>query len=57
MFIGNIVAGYLAGFLTTKTAEGAEVVDWQTFWLVPAVGVFVSMLAFVALFRNGRESR
>ena len=57
MFIGNIVAGYLAGFLTTKVTDGPDVMDWQTFWLVPAIGVFVATLAFVLMFRNGRMTR
>jgi nucleoside transporter len=51
MFIGNVVGGYLAGGLTHQNADGTETMDWSTFWFVPAGGVLVSLLVFVALFR------
>lgn len=57
MFIGSVAGGYLAGALTSKDEMGKEVIDWSTFWLVPAVGVLVSLAAFVALFRTGRDQR
>lgn len=52
MFIGNVVGGQLAGALTTKTADGADAMDWTTFWYVPAAGVLVSLAAFLVLFRS-----
>lgn len=50
MFFGSIVGGYLAKALTTGTPPN-EGVDWQTFWLVPSIGVLASLAVFVIFFR------
>jgi len=50
MFIGSIVGGFLADSLT-KVVNGTRVTDWNTFWWVPSIGVFVSFLIFVLFFR------
>jgi nucleoside transporter len=58
MFIGSIVGGYLAKALTTTTqvnGRPVDVTDWATFWWVPSIGVFVSLLIFVAFFRMHRR--
>jgi nucleoside transporter len=46
MWLGNLLAGWLKGRLTVD-----GVVDWQTFWLVPSVGVLIALAAFVLFFR------
>jgi nucleoside transporter len=50
MFRGSIFGGYLAKALTTGTPPN-EVIDWQTFWLVPSIGVLASLAVFVIFFR------
>lgn len=51
MFIGSIAGGYLAKALTAPDAAGKEVTDWATFWWVPSIGVFASLIVFVLFFR------
>ncbi|MBX7102973.1 MAG: MFS transporter [Gemmataceae bacterium] len=48
MWLGNMISGQLADWLTKKNNG---VMDWQTFWLIPSVGVLASMLVFVVFFR------
>jgi nucleoside transporter len=50
MFFGSIAGGYLAKALTTGTPPN-EAIDWQTFWLVPSIGVLASLAVFVLFFR------
>ena len=50
-------AGQLAGFLSSKDEAGKDILDWPTFWYVPAIGVFVSLLVFVVLFRTPKEEK
>jgi nucleoside transporter len=57
MFLGSVAAGYLADFLSSKDEAGKDVVDWSTFWYVPAIGVFISLLVFVVLFRTPKEEK
>ncbi len=45
MFLGNIVAGYLAKALTTN-----DVTNWATFWWIPSIGVLASLAVFVVFF-------
>jgi nucleoside transporter len=47
MFIGSEISGRLK---EAYTVDG--VMDWRGFWLVPAVGVLISLVLFVVLFRG-----
>lgn len=47
MFIGSEISGRLK---EAYTVDG--VMDWSGFWLVPAVGVLISLVLFVLLFRG-----
>ena len=53
MWIGTLAAGRLTDYYTSETVPGTKVVDWQAFWLVPAVGVLVCFAVFVLFFRAG----
>jgi nucleoside transporter len=46
-FIGGIVSGRV---VDANAVSGGH--DWQSVWLVPAVGAFVILLGFAALFRE-----
>jgi nucleoside transporter len=50
MFFGSIIGGELAKALTTGTPPN-EVTDWSMFWLIPSVGVLVSLAVFIIFFR------
>jgi nucleoside transporter len=55
MWIGNMVSGQLADHLTNPATN---MVDWTTFWLIPAVGVLVCFAVFVLFFRaDGEKSK
>ena len=52
MWLGSILAGRLEGRVTTLADDGlTKVIDWQTFWLVPAAGVLACLVVFVLGFR------
>jgi nucleoside transporter len=48
MWIGNVVSGQLQKRYTNPETG---ITDWYSFWLVPSIGVLVSMLIFVLFFR------
>jgi nucleoside transporter len=55
MWLGTEASGWLNQAFTTESidpATGAKVrhTDWRKFWLVPCVGVLISLVAFVLLF-------
>jgi nucleoside transporter len=50
MWLGSMLSGVLKDVFTR--ADG--VVDWQTYWLVPSLGVLVSLVVFVLFFRMHR---
>lgn len=47
MWLGSILSGAMNRYFTSQ-----GVVDWTAFWLLPSVGVLVSVLLFVLLFRD-----
>jgi nucleoside transporter len=51
MWLGSLLSGVLKDFFTS-----GGVTDWRTFWLVPCIGVLVSVAFFVLFFRM-RPSR
>ena len=53
-WVGGILAGVLEGAVTTTAADGTAVIDWQTFWLVPAIGVAACLVPFVVFFKTRR---
>lgn len=56
MYLGTEASGW-TNYLCSKevpdpqTGEMRRVTDWRRFWLIPCVGVFVSLLLFALLFR------
>ena len=52
MWLGSLAAGQLKKYYTVP---GTEVVDWQSFWLVPAVGVLICCAVFVLFFRVSKS--
>jgi nucleoside transporter len=53
MWIGNMVSGRLADYLTNPTTKA---VDWTAFWAIPAVGVLICFAVFVVFFRDAKKS-
>jgi len=51
MFIGAWASGRIVEVYTLTDPTGVVSHDWQTIWLVPAIGAFVILLLFAALFR------
>jgi nucleoside transporter len=45
MYIGSELSGHVNQYFTRD-----QVTDWMSFWMVPAIGVFISFAAFVLLF-------
>jgi nucleoside transporter len=54
MFIGNVLSGYIVDYYSTGP-NTAPVRDWGSIWVVPSVGVFVSLIIFVLFFRTRRQ--
>jgi MFS family permease len=52
MYLGSVLSGYVAEAFTNPDTG---VTDWRGFWMVPAVGVLVSLFLFLALFRNKKD--
>lgn len=54
MFLGNAISGWLHTQCTTETTDSSgqmvRSTNWSTFWLIPAVGVSICLVAFVLLF-------
>lgn len=50
MWVGSLACGRLKD---TYTDAGTKVVDWESFWLVPAAGVLACLVVFVVFFRLG----
>jgi nucleoside transporter len=55
MWLGTEFSGWLNQWLTVevpdpKTSTTVRVTDWRKFWLVPCVGVLISLVVFVLLF-------
>lgn len=56
MYLGTEASGWLNQWLTKKSTgpngEEITVTDWRTFWAIPAVGVAISLVLFIALFKS-----
>lgn len=55
MYLGNEASGWIHQWFTKEaidpaTQEKLRVTDWTKFWLVPCIGVVVSLVLFVLLF-------
>ncbi|HZL37534.1 MAG TPA: MFS transporter [Tepidisphaeraceae bacterium] len=48
MYIGNLVGGMLAQYLTTPGGQ----TEWSKFWAVPAIGAAVCLLLFLILWKD-----
>jgi nucleoside transporter len=49
MWLGSVLSGILAAALEDPQTKA---VDWTKFWIVPSLGVLVSLIIFVALFHD-----
>jgi MFS family permease len=49
MWLGGVLSGFIVDFYTTVTAD-KPVRDWYWIWLIPSIGVLVSLLIFVVGF-------
>src|SRR5439155_13147917 len=49
MWLGNIVSGYVVKHFSA-TAPNAVTYNWYAIWLVPSVGVLISLALFVLFF-------
>jgi len=49
MWLGNIVSGYVVDFFSVK-GGGVVSYNWYAIWLVPSVGVLLSLALFVLFF-------
>ena len=47
--------GWVTREFTSATDGFAKATDWQTFWLIPAVGVLVALAVFVLFFRGKND--
>ncbi len=54
MWLGNMLSGYIVDFYTTGPQDH-PVRDWYMIWLIPSVGVLVSLLIFVVFFHIRRK--
>jgi nucleoside transporter len=54
MWIGNNLCGQLLAYFTN---EATGVKDWAGYWFVPAVGVILCLVVFVAFFRDSTSAR
>ncbi|GIW82807.1 MAG: nucleoside permease [Gemmatales bacterium] len=50
MYLGSVLSGYVAKMFTTN-----GVINWTSFWIVPAIGVTLSLLVFVVFFREAAK--
>ena len=55
MWLGNIVAGYVVDYFSSKT-DNVTVYNWYAIWLVPSAGVLLSLAIFVIFFRIRPQS-
>ena len=51
LFIGSWVSGRVVDAYAITDANGATTHDWQSIWLVPAIGAAVILAVFAVLFR------
>ncbi|MDA0835349.1 MAG: MFS transporter [Planctomycetota bacterium] len=61
MWIGTEASGWLNHFFTTEQTDPAtgittKTTDWRKFWLVPCVGVVLSLIVFAFLFQPTAET-
>ena len=55
MYLGTEASGWINHYLTREvadpaTGQTARVTDWRMFWLIPCIGVVVSLALFMLLF-------
>jgi hypothetical protein len=55
MLVGNQVFPRIVGAFTTKTAAGAEVIDWRMVWFIPAGFALLVLVFFVVAFNPPKE--
>lgn len=57
MWLGGIFSGIIIEKYRQKTPDGATVMLWDEFWLVPSLGVFIALGVFILLFRSPIKRR
>lgn len=61
MWLGYLMSGWLYDACTEETKNEAgelvRVTDWSTFWMVPAIGAAVGLVAFGVLFQGHMHRR
>jgi MFS family permease len=57
MWLGNVVSGYVADNYTTHPSgpTSPAVHDWYHIWMIPSIGVLVSLVIFALFFRVERR--
>jgi len=51
-YLGSLLSGHLQDMFTTKGADGIGVVNWSLVFLIPAIAVLVSAVAFALTFQE-----
>lgn len=52
---GMLIGSQLAGVLFNNIIKGNSLLEWQNFWLIPAVFAFFVMLFFAIMFKESKE--
>jgi nucleoside transporter len=57
MYLGTEASGWVNHYASTevadpKTGEVKRVTDWKKFWMIPCIGVIISLLLFAVLFNT-----
>ncbi len=53
---GMLIGSQLAGVLFNNIIKGSNLLEWQNFWLIPAVFAFFVMLFFAIMFKQSRKN-
>jgi nucleoside transporter len=58
MWLGNILSGYIVNYFSIPGMPGSPPDrDWYIIWLIPSVGVLISLVIFVAFFHIRRQPK
>jgi nucleoside transporter len=54
MFVGSLLSGSAVDYFT-KTVNGAQVRDWQSFWMTSSAGAAVILMLLLVFFKNNAK--